>query len=570
MIKNPPIDRLKFIAKQYGEKYPGVVIVMIDIIAQAVGEDRWRVHVTDAIATARQQAVEASGRSLQALNDAVDAEKLERQIYSVFSKIRELPFDFDENELRLLLPPLIAMVSELPGFQRANAADGAFPWMAKKLVDQVKAYHQAGDSRGAMFARREYAQQSWFFREKGTAFGLWMKKDRPDINSMSFDEVKEEIENFEVAEQIPQGEVVHRFDDGYTVQKLTTKQQLDAEGRLMQHCVGSYCEKVRAGESVVYSLRDEKERPHVTIEVDPTNDRVVQVKGKQNAKPAEKYQKYVDEFLEAHDLGRVPNHLKPYVAMLEAAGQDIEEEYLVDYAQEWEKRFTVEDAKAWLDAGVWHSDYDLVDGLTSVTPALTPEEYGAFPYTVHEKLSGQGGWPSNGDEIIEVARMANKLFELAPKRVSLTHPGQMALFELGPGKRKPGQDVGVIVEKRYGQGFTSKELPSRRFGDWHGVDIDDEQSLWLTPAEEWVDAGFSSDPDDDGYVGPWFLLGFTPSRASNWWDASDGMLTADVALELERHNVPIGDLADLDLDRLKTAEQILHALGRPIPNRRRQ
>lgn len=565
MLKNPPVDRLKFIAKQYGEKYPGVVIAMIDIIAQAVGEDRWKHHVADAIERVRREAVDASQASPEALDHAVDAEKMERQIGAVFGRIRELPFDFHVGELRLLLPPLIAMVSELPGFQRANAADGAFPWMAKQLVAEVKDY-QGGD-KGSM---REYGQRAWFFRESGTAFGLWMKKARPDINSMSYEDVKDEVESFEVEEQVPQGEVVHRFNDGYTVQKLTTKQQLDAEGRLMQHCVGSYCEKVRLGGSVIYSLRDERKRPHVTIEVDPTNDRVIQVKGKQNAKPAAKYQKYVDEFLEAHDLGRVPNHLKPYVAMLEATGQDIEEEYLVDYAQEWEKRFTVEDAKAWLDAGVWHSDYDLVDGLTSVTPALTPEEYGAFPYTVHEKLSGQGGWPSKGDEIIEVARMANKLLELAPERVPATHPGQMALFDLGPGKRRLGQDPGAVVQKQYASGFTIKELPSRRFGAWHGVDIDDEQSLWLTPAEEWVDAGFSSDPDDDGYVGPWFLLGFTPSQASDWWDASDGTLAAEVAIELQKHGVQPGDLSGLDLDRLKTTEQILHALGRPIPNRRRR
>lgn len=565
MLKNPPVDRLKFIAKQYGEKYPGVVIAMIDIIAQAVGEDRWKQHVNDAIEMARQRAVEASGSSPQALDDAVDAEKLERQLRTVFPSIRQLPFDFHVGELRLLLPPLIAMVSELPGFQRPNAADGAFPWMAKQLVAEVKDY-QGGD-KGSM---REYGQRAWFFREKGTAFGLWMKKARPDINSMSYEDVKDEVESFEVEEQVPQGEVIHRFDDGYTVQKLTTKAQLDAEGRLMQHCVGSYCEDVRRGDSVIYSLRDERGRPHVTMEVDPRTERLAQVKGKQNAKPQPKYQKYVDEFAEAHDISKTPNHLKPYVAMLEAAGQDIEDEYLVDYAQEWEQRFTVEDAKAWLDAGVWHSDYELVDGLTSVTPALTPEEYSSFPYAVHEKLTSGGGYPSNGDEIIEVARMANKLFELAPERPPATHPGQMALFDLGPGKRRRGQDPGVVVEKRYTGGYTVKELPSHRFArPWHGVDIDDEHSLWLTPAEEWVDAGFSSDPDDDGYVGPWFLLGFTPSHASDWWDAGDGELAADVAFELEKHNVKPEDLSGLDLDRLKTAEQILQALGRPIPNRRR-
>lgn len=46
---------------------------------------------------------------------------------------------------------------------------------------------------------------------------------------------------------------------------------LKYEGETMGHCVGGYCEEVAAGQSRIYSLRDKKGQPHVTIEVKPAN-----------------------------------------------------------------------------------------------------------------------------------------------------------------------------------------------------------------------------------------------------------------------------------------------------------
>ncbi len=44
---------------------------------------------------------------------------------------------------------------------------------------------------------------------------------------------------------------------------------LKHEGETMGHCVGSYCDDVAGGKSRIYSLRDVKNAPHVTIEVRP-------------------------------------------------------------------------------------------------------------------------------------------------------------------------------------------------------------------------------------------------------------------------------------------------------------
>jgi hypothetical protein len=45
---------------------------------------------------------------------------------------------------------------------------------------------------------------------------------------------------------------------------------LKYEGDTMGHCVGGYCPDVVAGKSRIYSLRDSRGEPHVTVEVNPT------------------------------------------------------------------------------------------------------------------------------------------------------------------------------------------------------------------------------------------------------------------------------------------------------------
>ena len=49
----------------------------------------------------------------------------------------------------------------------------------------------------------------------------------------------------------------------------TTADALKYEGDTMGHCVGNYCPDVMEGKSRIYSLRDAKGEPHVTVEVKP-------------------------------------------------------------------------------------------------------------------------------------------------------------------------------------------------------------------------------------------------------------------------------------------------------------
>lgn len=149
----------------------------------------------------------------------------------------------------------------------------------------------------------------------------------------------------------PQGqETIHHPNS------LTLEDALDYEGRTMGHCVGGYCPDVIAGKSRIYSLRDAKGEPHVTIEVNPNqhldfnkwfdaqpkelrdeiNARarrgehrgsvfeapeylaaraalppsIKQIKGKQNRAPKEDYLPYVQDFVKSgewSDVGDLQN-----------------------------------------------------------------------------------------------------------------------------------------------------------------------------------------------------------------------------------------------------------------------
>lgn len=77
------------------------------------------------------------------------------------------------------------------------------------------------------------------------------------------------------------------------------QKQLKYEGDTMGHCVGGYCDDVLSGTARIFSLRDAKGEPHVTVAVAPTDigDIIQQIKGKQNLPPKDEYLPFVQDFI---------------------------------------------------------------------------------------------------------------------------------------------------------------------------------------------------------------------------------------------------------------------------------
>ena len=90
-------------------------------------------------------------------------------------------------------------------------------------------------------------------------------------------------------------ELLHKFDDGTSWNKLSSPDALQAEGEYQGHCAGSYAGKVANGKSAIYSLRDATNKPVLTAEHNPLTNSMAQVKGKYNSKPAPEYAPHIDQ-----------------------------------------------------------------------------------------------------------------------------------------------------------------------------------------------------------------------------------------------------------------------------------
>ena len=174
-----------------------------------------------------------------------------------------------------------------------------------------------------------------------TAFNHWAdfyNSDHPirrgmgDIMQLQTHDFREKLHEWDAAmyeeaqkaRNEQKGEVVHHWPDGWTLQKLN-EDMLKAEGETMGHCVGGYGNAVRNGSSLIYSLRDPDNQPHVTMEIHPKNwvdesgevflhnpydgelegawpipheGEMVQIQGKGNQAPKPEYQQRIKDWVE--------------------------------------------------------------------------------------------------------------------------------------------------------------------------------------------------------------------------------------------------------------------------------
>ena len=112
---------------------------------------------------------------------------------------------------------------------------------------------------------------------------------------------EEEMENLEALPKghIPNQEITIDGKTMYMIQ-LRTKKELDYEGKVMDHCVGSYYEQIKDQikkentVSEIYSLRDQSGKSYATIEL--KYPFITQIQGPKNTKLPSKLDKYVKQW----------------------------------------------------------------------------------------------------------------------------------------------------------------------------------------------------------------------------------------------------------------------------------
>ena len=151
-------------------------------------------------------------------------------------------------------------------------------------------------------------------------FNSLSDREREKIVKKPYEQVEKEVEEWDI--KLGKAKVKDRGlkeekdydiigkDGDYTWVKLKTKAAYECEGESMGHCVGGY--DPDNPENIIISLWDKKGRPHVTIEmrdynVEDYDDRpggvgydleeIVQIKGKANEPPADKYKDITARFV---------------------------------------------------------------------------------------------------------------------------------------------------------------------------------------------------------------------------------------------------------------------------------
>jgi hypothetical protein len=133
------------------------------------------------------------------------------------------------------------------------------------------------------------------------------------------------------------GEVLHRFDDGWTVRRLKDRIEAKAEGDDMGHCVGSYGPDIENGHTHILSLRDPNNVPHGTLELNPdqwedhegtkpiiAGSTVGQWYGHSNNVPKEEYTNKMNEYLRGAGVEEITPEEDPKWWEDEYQGYDVE------------------------------------------------------------------------------------------------------------------------------------------------------------------------------------------------------------------------------------------------------
>lgn len=208
------------------------------------------------------------------------------------------------------------------------------------------------------------------------------------------------------------GQILHTYDDGWTLRNLTNADELKREGDAMGHCVGSYGSDVENGDLKVHSLRDPKGNPHVTYGIQQDTDhpggRAWQVYGTGNSTVKDEYADRIKQYWDTKDPKDTP--------LEEDAGYD--DDYLYDLndlrdwvenkAEDWknaqdEPRSNDRDRHGFLKADQSKVTINPPDWDSMIEQAV-PEQRG--PYPIQPRYD-------DAEKIYTAAKYLNQIPELA-------------------------------------------------------------------------------------------------------------------------------------------------------------
>jgi len=182
----------------------------------------------------------------------------------------------------------------------------------KKLVLSVLSHDDHGIGTGLRAMMGDVMDSIAWLMSKNKDFGIDLYNSTEYQLQQWGREIHEFMKRYSVSDPSQYtGPVVYTDDDGWTINELTPE-DCEIEGDLMEHCVGGYAYNISSGDSRIFSLRDPRGMPHMTMEfrvekyigdnnTEKTTMKLVQSKGHSNHHPKDTYIEVAKEWLESVD-----------------------------------------------------------------------------------------------------------------------------------------------------------------------------------------------------------------------------------------------------------------------------
>ena len=211
----------------------------------------------------------------------------------------ESPSAYDISQLRLNQNPWLKNVSPETKVYHAGSSD--------QMTRELGFDHLMDELRNAIRPDSDLPQHLRLKPEALDKVTLPQAIERvAKINDWRTEQIEKaaakSMENFPPIKEYKEGFKWHELKmpssvEGQDQARDVLDKALKNEGELMGHCVGGYCDDVISGQSRIFTLRDQKNKPHVTIEGTPGVERPASV-------PPEVAEQFAKESIqEANDLG---------------------------------------------------------------------------------------------------------------------------------------------------------------------------------------------------------------------------------------------------------------------------
>jgi hypothetical protein len=350
----------------------------------------------------------------------------ETPVYGEYLSTNNLGFRHLVDELRNATNPasglpanLLIDPADLGKFTMPQAVDRVADINAWRATQRIEA-NQAIANNAATFLHKDYPTIPG--TDKSNKFGLrWMQiRHDPSLNILPKG-LKGKQEGDEYVIRNSKGQIMVSHDNyDYAFDDLKEnfpkyfkndplKNALKYEGDAMGHSVGGYglegsygaggIDAIRQGEASIYSLRDAKGQPQVTIETRPGYtifdtgkpegrpgpERIIQIKGKSNRKPADEYLPFVQDFVKSGNWSEVNDLQNTGLRRVTDA-------------------FNENEIKKIQGAGIEVPTWATPDEIKTIGDSVWPGQYGTPPGGIPEGMA-QGGLVSNHFDPIKIKQI---------------------------------------------------------------------------------------------------------------------------------------------------------------------